>query len=413
MRALRRVNPALYARRCSSSRAGALHSSVMMDHEVFANTVLAGQQRDVYGERIVLRYPRCSEAPSSSTYGVEDQRDWRQVLNAGPPASLSEGEARQWRQEVKELHTIDEAVAEYRERYAQVENRNKLAPTELLDRRMTQREIVSAGWFTKLAARLRSDLVDWASGEAPRVSEVRKRSQLPMAAFGALVTGSSSGPRDVALEALRRELTRYTAETAGCAEAASGGATSPPSSSAAAAEGSALVIRATKSENVAAARRPEARAAMRAAESRVRALPRDAKPAQVRRALELVGPSGSPSAQTERAMLQKLLKQQGGAGGGSAKRTRRRAEETVAAPKGASATAGAAAPSAEPSIEPRLPGDLHARWAAEQQLLASYDTLLPKRLEELAEHLSAITLNHVTSRREPSPEHRRRRTVAS
>eukprot|EP00900_Chrysochromulina_parva_P001934 jgi/Chrpa1/11741/Chrysochromulina_OHIO_Genome00022678-RA len=229
---------------------------------------------DVLGNPVVLYYPRCSEAPSLSPWNATTRTSWREMLDVDPPVGLSEREQRQWRQEVLELHSIDIAVAEYRSRYAQVQTRTKLTSSELLDRRSSQREMVSAGWFTKVAAQLHADMLAWASGESP--SELRKRSKVPTATFGALLNDSTSGPRDVALDAVRR------------------------------------LIAKPREAGV-----PHVLEALLAAEERVLALPREAKPQDVRRAIEL--------------------------------------------------------------------------------LRSTYEKNLSERLEKLAEHLAAISLNHVTS----------------
>ncbi|KOO26739.1 RNA polymerase [Chrysochromulina tobinii] len=256
---------------------------------------------DVLGNPVVLYYPRCSEAPSLSPWNATTRTSWREMLDVDPPVGLSECEQRQWRQEVLELHSIDIAVAEYRSRYAQVQTRTKLTSSELLDRRSSQREMVSAGWFTKVAAQLHADMLAWASGESP--SELRKRSKVPTATFGALLNDSTSGPRDVALDAVRR------------------------------------LIAKPREAGV-----PHVLEALLAAEERVLALPREAKPQDVRRAIELVGAHGTPAAQTERATLARQIKS-----------------------------------------------------ARNGKLRSTYEKNLSERLEKLAEHLAAISLNHVTS----------------
>jgi DNA-directed RNA polymerase len=319
---------------------------------------------DVLGNPVVLYYPRCSEAPSLSPWNATTRTSWREMLDVDPPVGLSECEQRQWRQEVLELHSIDIAVAEYRSRYAQVQTRTKLTSSELLDRRSSQREMVSAGWFTKVAAQLHADMLAWASGESP--SELRKRSKVPTATFGALLNDSTSGPRDVALDAVRR------------------------------------LIAKPREAGV-----PHVLEALLAAEERVLALPREAKPQDVRRAIELVGAHGTPAAQTERATLARQIKS---ARNGKVGKRRRQAvvapaeaaaagaaEADASAGSEAAATAEGGATPAEPDLRSVLGDDIYCRWAAETQLRSTYEKNLSERLEKLAEHLAAISLNHVTS----------------
>ena len=257
---------------------------------------------DVLGNPVVLYYPRCSEAPSLSPWNATTRTSWREMLELDPPVGLSEREQRQWRQEVLELHSIDIAVAEYRSRYAQVQTRTKLTSSELLDRRSSQREMVSAGWFTKVAAQLHADMLVWASGESP--SELRKRSKVPTATLGALLNDSTSGPRDVALDAVRRLMTKSKEEGDH--------------------EGDSSLLE-----------------ALLAAEQRVLALPREAKPQDVRRAIELVGAHGTPAAQTERATLARQIRS--ARDGARNSKVGKRRRQAVAAPAEAAAAGEAGA----------------------------------------------------------------------
>jgi hypothetical protein len=160
--------------------------------------------RDVFDRPVVLHYPRLAESTATAN-GSSYTYTWQDVLAAGAPTWLPENEARQWRQEVIELYSVDEAVRAYRERYAQVETRHRLSSGEILERRLSQRELISAGWFQKLSERLRQDMRDWLSSDIQVVTTLKQRLGFPFALnrIGLLVNQSVSCPIEAALETLQ------------------------------------------------------------------------------------------------------------------------------------------------------------------------------------------------------------------
>ena len=328
---------------------------------------------NVRGERVVLQFPRCAAA-HDVTPGVGT---WNAVRARGLPPGLSREEAQQWRQEVGELHELDEAVREYHERYAQVEpDSEPLTSMEMLERKSAQRKLLEAGWFKGLATHISSDIAGWASFDPQRPErrprkQVRQRDEdkvptVAMKTLDSLVYASSiAGPRHVALASLLQELTlsKWTRLDE-----------KPPKR---------RDVRLARESDVLLGGRPLPKddldnlrrsstfiSALEAAQQRVLALPDDAPPGVVMKALRAVGVNdGRQGAKNERAMLARVVSTETKKGGKDARER----------------------------LHHALGDDLYHRHLAELTVTATYDRTLELRLSRLSEQLATITVAMMTN----------------
>ena len=410
---------------------------------------------DVFGNEVRHCYGRLDEA-----YVVGAQ-SWREVLDRGPPAGMSDAEKLQWRQEVDELHSVDMAVEEYRNKFVQLgtttseedgggggeaakTGKKRLTTDEMLGRRLSQRQILGAQWFQLMAKDISHDLSLWALPKAERLpppaaesangaetaaTAVERKKASPKS-MAALLCNSIASPRNVALDAIDRVLGVEgppPPEPQELLHAAKKGLTEEEQQRLLQQQQQQRAWQQQRLENM---KEPVALAALLEAQRRVAALPRDAKPGAVRQALRMMGTNAEQPA-TEKAVVRNILrgyrtklqkeqrraekkrmKQQQqaraavAAGSEAGAPTEQAAASKAAASKAAASKAAASeTEEAGPSEERQVLGDdMYLRFNAERSLETAYFALLRDRISTLSEQLSAMTISFVTSK-VVAPEH--------
>lgn len=166
------------------------------------------QLYDVHGKHVVPFFAPLASADEAGTA----HSTWRGVLECGVPADATPAEARQWRQEINELMSVDIAADDYRQRYIEMrtERGGRTPVNVLLERHMTQRQLVEAGWFNLTATRILADLVAHVRSDRPHFV-ARSRADPALRGISAsvvkqLIGASTSCPRDVALTVVSSQL---------------------------------------------------------------------------------------------------------------------------------------------------------------------------------------------------------------